>query len=256
MSSSFKEQVAVVTGAGQGIGYAICQKLTQEGAAVMLNDIDPVLAEETAGKIRAEGGRCSALAGDVADPAFNASLVAAAVEQFGRLDLVVANAGITLFQDFFEVTPQDFQRLIQTNLGGCFFLAQAAGLQYRKQGTGGSMVFMSSVTGTQAWQGLSVYSSSKAAIQMLARHLVVDFSPLGVNVNAVAPGATLTERTALDPGYEQNWSLVTPMAKPAYPQDIAEAVCFLLSSAGRHITGQTLTVDGGWTALSPPCASR
>lgn len=256
MSVAEKDRVVIVTGAGQGIGFEICRRLATGGARILLNDRDEPLAEQAAETLRREGLACHACAGDVASAAFNQQMVEEALRLHGRLDGVVANAGITLFQDFFEVRPEDFQLLMNTNLGGCFFLAQAAGRYFRESGAGGSMVFMSSVTGLTACQNLSVYSSSKAAIQMLARHLVVEFSPMGVNVNAVAPGATLTERTAQDEGYERNWSVTTPMGRPAYPADIAAAVAFLMSPEARHITGQTLIVDGGWTSLSPPSESR
>jgi NAD(P)-dependent dehydrogenase (short-subunit alcohol dehydrogenase family) len=178
-------------------------------------------------------------------------MVATAVREFGRLDIVVANAGLTLFGDFFEYTPASFAEVMRVNLQGTFFLAQAAAIQMRAQGDGGSIVFTSSVTGHQAHRQLTAYGMSKAAIEMLARSLVVELSPYRITVNAVAPGATLTERTAADPNYEQTWSALTPLGRPATPADIAQAVLFLAGPGARHITGQTLIVDGGWTVVSP-----
>jgi NAD(P)-dependent dehydrogenase (short-subunit alcohol dehydrogenase family) len=110
---------------------------------------------------------------------------------------------------------------------------------------------MSSVTGHQAHKDLAVYSMTKAALEMLAKNLVSEIAAYSINVNAIAPGATITERTANDPGYEKTWSRITPLGRPAYPSDIANAALFLVSSKARHITGQTLIIDGGWTCMSP-----
>lgn len=113
------------------------------------------------------------------------------------------------------------------------------------------MLFMSSVTGHQAHKNLAAYGMSKAALEMLAKHLVLELAPHRINVNTVAPGATLTERTASDETYAATWANITPMGRPASPDDIAAAALFLLSEEARHVTGQTLVVDGGWSTVSP-----
>jgi 3-oxoacyl-[acyl-carrier protein] reductase len=174
-----------------------------------------------------------------------------AVKQFGKLDIAIANAGITLFGDFLEYEPGDFTKVMSVNLGGSFFLAQAASRQMKHQGTGGRILFMSSVTGHQAHKNLAAYGMTKAALEMLAKTLVVELSPYRITVNAIAPGATLTERTANDPDYDKTWSTITPMGKPASTQDIASAALFLVSPLAGHITGQSLIIDGGWTSVSP-----
>jgi glucose 1-dehydrogenase len=249
---SFKNKVAIVTGAGQGIGLEIASQLAKEGAHVFLNDIDLGLAHKAAKHIIEEtGGNCIAVPGDSSDTVFIQQMVDTAAAQFGHLDIVIANAGITLFGDFFTYTPEAFFRVMQVNLGGTFFLAQAAANQMKKQDSGGSLLFTSSVTGHQAHKDLAAYGMSKAALEMLAKNLVIELSPYKINVNTIAPGATLTERTLDDPAYAATWSRITPMGRPATVSDIANTALFLVSEKAKHITGQTLIVDGGWTSVSP-----
>ncbi len=244
-------QVAIVTGAGQGIGFEICRQLAENGVAVLLNDIDTTLAEESAKAIDTQYGNCFGLGGDAADPAFIQTMIDTATARFGALTIVIANAGITLFGPFLEYTREAFDRVMTTNLGGSFFLAQAAAKTMIRQGRGGRILFMSSVTGHQAHKNLAAYSMTKAALEMLAKNLVIELSAYRITVNAIAPGATLTERTAEDGQYEKTWSSITPMGRPAMVSDIAAAAAFLVSGPAGHITGQTLVIDGGWTAVSP-----
>ncbi len=250
---SFKNKVALITGAGSGIGFEICRSLATEGASVILNDINPSLADEAAREIyESTHGRCIAIPGDSGDLNFIQSMVDRAVADFGSLDIAIANAGITLYGDFLTYSPDAFYRLLQVNLGGTFFLAQAAANQMKKQSHGGSLLFTSSVTGHQAHKNLAAYGMSKAALEMLARALVVDLSQFKINVNSIAPGATLTERTLReDPDYEKIWSRLNPMGRPGYPSDVAAAALFLVSDQAKQITGQCLVVDGGWSCVSP-----
>lgn len=248
----FENQVAVVTGAGVGIGYEIARQLSLQGASVTLNDIDENTARQAARQIQSEGGVCEGVGGDMSDVSTIRAMVENTIQKFGRLDMVVCNAGLTSWGDFFDYEPDNFDRVMGLNLRGSYFLAQAGARQMRKQGTGGRILFMSSVTGHQAIRYLSAYGMSKAALEMLAKNLVIELSPYKITVNAIAPGATVTPRNlADDPNYVQIWGGVTPTQQPAWPVDIANAALFLLSPHASQITGQTLIVDGGWTAISP-----
>lgn len=246
----FEGKTAIVTGAGQGIGFEISRQLAAQGASVILNDIDPQLSDRAAQRIIAEKGTCLSVPGDSSEPETIADMVAAAT-RFGSLDIVIANAGITLFGDFLDYPAASFYSVMKVNLGGTFFLAQAAARRMKEQGSGGSLLFMSSVTGHQAHKNLAAYGMTKAALEMLARNLVIELSPFKVSVNTIAPGATLTERTMDDAAYERIWSAITPMGRPATTTDIADAALFLVSDKARHITGQNLVIDGGWISVSP-----
>ena len=248
----FNNQAAIVTGAGQGIGFEIAKQLALQGACVILNDADEILARNAAEFIRSKGGECIAFSGDVSKPEIIEGMVEEAIRCFGKLTITVANAGITLFGDFFEYPLDSLRKVLNLNLIGSFLLTQAAAKQMRLQKTGGRILLMSSVVGHQAHEFLAAYAMTKAGLEMLAKNLVLELSPYGITINTVAPGATLTERTLTeDPTYPKIWSAITPMGRPAICEDIANAALFLLSPHSGHITGQSLVVDGGWTSVSP-----
>lgn len=248
---TFNNKVAIVTGAGQGIGFEICRQLALQGASVILNDLDKKLGDNAAQKIQEEGGNCISKPGDSSDLSFIQSMVDLAIARFGKLDIVIANAGITLFGDFLTYSPEAFNRVLSVNMSGTFFLAQAAAKQMKQQTEGGSMLFTSSITGQQAHKDLAAYAMTKAALDMLARNLVIELSAFKINVNTIAPGATITERTTDDPDYETVWSKLTPMGRPGTTTDVANAALFLVSEKSKQITGQCLVIDGGWSCISP-----
>jgi glucose 1-dehydrogenase len=249
MPQPFEGQVAVVTGAGEGIGYEIARQFALRGGAVVLNDIDAEKAERAVAAISAEGGRSAVAPGDAAEVARVRELVDLAVAEFGRVDAVVANAGLTHWSSFFDYEPADFERVVALNLRGSFFLAQAGARAMRRQGDGGRILLMSSVLGARGVPSVAVYALTKAALRMMARSIAVEVGPYGITANALAPGATLTARTlAAEPDYEDVWRRLNPIQRVGTPLDMAEAALFLLSPAASYVTGQTLTIDGGWTS--------
>ena len=249
----FLNQTVIVTGAGEGIGYEVARQFCAEGASTLLNDILPERARAAAEAIAAEtGAPCIPAPGDVADVDTVRGLVAQAVETFGKLHVCVCNAGLTSWGDFFDYKPADFERVVGVNLRGSYFLAQAAARQFRAGGSGGRIVLMSSVTGHRAVPYLSAYGMTKAALEMLARNLVLELSPHGITINCVAPGAVITPRNLNDdPDYEARWGNLIPVGKAIQTADIANAVLFLASPESAKITGQAIVVDGGWTSTSP-----
>lgn len=251
-SNKWEGQVAIVTGAGQGIGLEIAKRLGKKGVAILLNDLDETMALEAAQVIADEGGQCTALGGDSSNPVVVQQMVDLAVKMYGKLTMAVANAGITLYGSFLNYPAEDLRRVLEVNCLGSFLLAQAAARQMKEQNSGGRILFMSSVVGHQAHENLGAYAMTKAALEMLAKNLVIELSPYRITINAVAPGATLTERTLTDdPTYTDVWSGITPLGRPAYVEDIANAVLFFMSPESGHVTGQSLVVDGGWTSVSP-----
>jgi glucose 1-dehydrogenase len=234
-------KVYIVTGAGQGIGHQIAQQLISEGHLVVVNDIDSSLLSGPYSKV-----------GDVSSIAFIKELVSFAKSLPGELAGCVCNAGMTTFGSFWDYSPSSMKALLDLNIQGTFFLIQEVAKSIRSAGNSGSIVVTSSVTGHQAHPNLAAYGMTKAALNQLVQNLVIDLSPVQIRINAVSPGATMTERTEKDANYNKEWSRITPLGKPADVQDIAEVVCFFLSDKAKHITGQTLIVDGGWTSVSPP----
>ncbi|NNE76970.1 MAG: SDR family oxidoreductase [Pricia sp.] len=248
--SGIKDKTAIVTGAAEGIGYTIANLLVEAGANVVLNDVDTEKASNAASKInKAHSGRCLPFAGDAGDISTIEKMVAFAIDNFAKLDFVIPNAGITLFGNFLEFTPESFQKVTRLNMQGAFFLVQRAAKKIIEQGSGGKVVLMSSQVGIRAYRHLTAYAMTKAALRMMAVNLAYELGEHRINVNVVAPGATLTERTEKEePDYEGTWSKLNPNGKVGKPEDIANTCLFLLSEEADHINGQTIPVDGGWTA--------
>ena len=243
------QRVAIVTGGATGIGRTLSTGLAADGMAVVIGwHGNEAGAEDTFRAIETAGGRATLVQGDIAELATADRLVETAVGAYGRLDVLCAHAGLTLFAPFLETTPETFDRLVATNLRGTFFTAQAAARRMVQGGQGGRIVLTSSVNARRAIETLSAYAATKAAIEALARNLAVELSPLGITVNAVAPGSTVNERNlAGDPRYGERWAAINPAARVGRGEDMLAAVRYLVSEEAGYITGQTIVVDGGWT---------
>lgn len=250
-------KVAIVTGASREIGAAMAAALAAAGAAVLVAHYgEPALAEDVAARIRAAGGRALAYDSDLASVAANQAMVARAVEAFGRVDILAANAGLTIFRPFLETDEATWDTLFNLNLKGSFFAAQAAARQMIAQGAaggyGGRIIFSSSVTGVQAVPGLAAYGISKAGLRHMARTLGPELGRHGITANALVIGATVNARNlADDPAYAEHWASVIPTGRAIQPTDLAEVLVFLASPAAAMINGQALVIDGGWSALGP-----
>jgi 3-oxoacyl-[acyl-carrier protein] reductase len=249
------ERVAVVTGASHEIGAAMAEELASRGAAVAIAHHDAsTLADGVVERIRAAGGHAIAVDGDLSLVADNHLLVERAVDELGRLDVFVANAGLTRWRPFLDVDEGTWDTVVDLNLKGSYFGAQAAARQMVAQGDGGRIVFSSSVTGSRAIPNLSAYSVTKAGLQHMAAVLALELGTHGITVNAHAIGATVIERNLVDdPAYAEHWAGVLPSGRAGTPGDVAAALGFLVSVEAAQVTGHTLTVDGGWsgTGVTP-----
>jgi 3-oxoacyl-[acyl-carrier protein] reductase len=250
---NLQNKVAIVTGASREIGAAMAVALAGAGAAVLLAHYgEPERAEATLAQIRAAGGRAKRYEADLSSVAANQALVARAVEVFGRLDILAANAGLTIASPLLETDEASYDTLFDLNVKGSFFAAQAAARQLIAQGGGGRIVFSSSVTGVQAVPNLGAYGVTKAALRHMASVFAVELGPHAITVNALGIGAIDNARNRLsDPHYDQSWAAVNPNRRVGRPEDVAGALLLLVSEHAAHITGQTILVDGGWSLTSP-----
>jgi glucose 1-dehydrogenase len=244
------QRVAIVTGGATGIGRTLSAGLAADGLAVVIGyHQNEAGARQALQAIEDAGGRAVLVQGDIGDQATAERLVSTAVAVFDRLDVLCAHAGITLFAPFLDTTSDTFDRLVATNLRGTYFMAQAAARRMVEQGEGGRIVLTSSVNARTAIETLSAYAVTKAGIEAMARNLAVELSPLGITVNAVAPGSTVNERNlADDPGYAERWAAINPAGRVGTGEDVLAAVRYLVAEDAGYITGQTIVVDGGWTA--------
>jgi len=240
-------KVALVTGGGSGIGRGCAIRFAEEGADVAVADLNHEGAEQVAN----EAGmfpdvRGLAIEGDVTSRADCERMVAETVAAFGKVDILVANAGIGRVAPFLETTQEDWQAVIDTNLTGVFLSCQAAGRQMASQGHGGRMILISSVAGEQPAAGMIAYSAAKAAVRMLAKVMAVELAPHRITANAIAPGVIETPLTApLVEAIRASGREAAPLGRIGEPKDVADLALFLASDDAGYITGDTITVDGG-----------
>ncbi|MEO8122524.1 MAG: 7-alpha-hydroxysteroid dehydrogenase [Burkholderiales bacterium] len=238
-------QVAVITGAGAGIGRAIADTFAAAGAAVMVSDRDTEAASAVAKGIEARGGKAAAIACDVTKEEDLARLVHDAARRFGKLTILVSNAGGGGPKPF-DMPMADFRRAFDLNVFSLFRLAQLAAVEMEKAG-GGSMLAITSMAGENKNRRMASYGSSKAATNHLIRNIAFDLGPKNIRVNGVAPGATRTDalQSVLTPEIEKKMLANTPIHRLGEAQDMANAALFLCSPAASWVSGQILTVSGG-----------
>jgi len=253
-------KTALVTGAAQGFGFACARRLAEAGAAVVLADLRADRLEPAGARLAAAGRSVATALGDVSVEEDVAALVATAVERFGRLDVLVNNAGV--FSNFLleALSPQEFNRILGVNVGGAFLCTKAAAAQMRRQGEGGSIVNITSIDAVHpSGAGLSHYGTSKHAIWGLTKSMALELGPDGIRVNAIAPGPSLTEGAVefVEAGapegidVEAQWAAYEariPLRRLTHADDVGRAAVFLASGLASYVNGAQIVVDGGLLA--------
>lgn len=249
-----RDKVALVTGAGQGIGLACARALAREGAKVLLAERDQPRGLQAAAALSAEGFSATFAGCDVTRKQEVDAAVAAAVRAYGRLDILVANAGIVHAAEFLDLKEEDFDRVLAVNLKGVFLAGQAAARQMVAQGGGGAIVNMSSVNAVMAIPNQVPYVVSKGAMNQLTKVMALSLAPHRIRVNGIGPGTILTElaRTAVLGNREAERKILsrTPMGRMGAPEEVASVAVFLASDEASYLTGQTIYPDGGRLALN------
>jgi len=244
-----RDRVALVTGAGRGIGRAAALALAQAGARVAVNDIDPQSAAETAAAVRQTGARSLAVPGDVSVHETVEGLVDAAVQEFGHLDIAVANAYYSAREPFYDADLATFRRTIDVTMWGAFYTLRAATRQMLRQGQGGSIVVIGSPHAVLAVPLAMAYNMAKAAVDHMVRTAAIELAGQRIRVNVIHPGwiDTPGEREHATPEEIQGAARKLPWQRLGRPEEIARGVVILCDPASDYITGSTLSIDGGIT---------
>jgi 3-oxoacyl-[acyl-carrier protein] reductase len=240
-------KVAVVTGAARGLGRAIALRLGGEGAAIVVADLLADRAQASAEEMRQMGIDAIALAGDVGDPSFADAMIGEAKERFGRLDILINNAGIAPNRLFLEQTLEEWNGVIRTNLTGTFLCSKAA-VPVMREGGSGCIVNMASISGQRGATGRGAYGVSKAGIIQLTKIMAVECADLHIRVNAIAPGPVRTDMTDHSSGTVASYLSRIPMNAYGSMDAVAAAALFLATDESSYTTGHVLNVDGGFEA--------
>jgi NAD(P)-dependent dehydrogenase (short-subunit alcohol dehydrogenase family) len=252
-SSLLRGQAALVTGASRGIGKEIALELARNGCRVALNyfnDSQPIV-DATMAEIRALQSDSIVIETDIRSSAQVAAMIDKVTGEFGRLDLLVNNAGVQTWKPLLEVTEEEWDLVVDTNLKGCFLCTQHAA-RYMKDHGGGSIVNLGSGCNKLAFPSLVAYTASKGGIEMFTKEAAIELGQYGIRVNCIAPGSIESERTRReDPDYAGTWSKLTPLGRIGTVADIAPVVVFLAGPGASFISGQTIWVDGALFTRAP-----
>ena len=249
-----QDRVAIVTGAAHGLGQAMARRLAEEGACVVLGDLDAAGLEDTTASITTAGGVALPVVGDVTEEAPAARLIQTAVERYGRLDILVNNVGGSRTAKIWEMTVADWDFVLRLNLRSTFLCTRYAVPHMMRQRYGKIVCISSGAREGTPWtayyQGGSAYSAAKAGVHGFVRDVALELAEYGINVNAVAPGPIDTERAGpnlqhLNATVEYSPNRMTPLRRLGQPMEVANAVLFLVSDEATYITGHTLSVTGG-----------
>ena len=248
-----KGQVAIVTGAGQGIGQAIATTLAREGATVVVNDVVPERADKVTEEIKAQGGRALAVTADVSKAKEVNMLIGKTLDSYQRVDILVNNAGIIKMKRVLEMTEADWDRTMDVNIKSQFLCSKAVAGHMIKQKRG-KIINLASLSAHIGAPGMGAYGASKGGVVQLTKTLAVELGKYNITVNAISPGFTMTEmvkQAGKDrPNFLEGMDRI-PLRRAAEAQDIANVVLFLASAESDYITGQVLVIDGGLLAIHP-----
>ncbi len=250
MTDLLEGKIALITGAGRGIGKAIARIFVDNGAKVMIGDVNEKWVKELEEDLnRKRPGSAKAVFLDISDPESVESAVRRTVETFGELNILVNNAGVHRSHSFLDFPLDDFDLVFKVNVRGTFLCSRAAAKQMIQQGQGGSIICVASASGKKPDLGGTAYNSSKSAVIGLSRMMALELGEYGIRANCILPGATDTEMLRdvfeSEPGLKKILEERTPLGKMAVPEDQAKAVLFLASDLASHITGEQLVVSGG-----------
>lgn len=245
-------KIGLVTGAARGLGRAMATGLAGAGADLLLVDVLEDVVAQTARDIGNETGRrIDHLAADLGSSDLLESIVAACVDRYGRLDILVNNAATTVRKPLDEITPQQFDRIMAVNTKAAYFLGQHAARQMIRQGQGGKIINMASLTSEIGMQNITAYGTSKGGVYALTKGLAVELAPHRICVNAIAPGFFVTDLTTTvwDSKERRSWiQSRIPLGRPGSPDDIVGTAVYLASAASDYLTGRVIFLDGGWMA--------